>query len=192
MVNPRLLAGRAVLDFRAMKQSLWTTAFRDIYQKAVSLYEQGQRGSDTYFNEAETKFLASIGHSAQEIYDFAEDFVGRGEPDYETALLVAAVRRDYFLVVMEGKSSDQRVTPADLTGKQEAEAGIVWLPRIIEKAEAKLRGEMDPDLMYGCGGDRKFFKENNVHAADFLRNVWAADGDRQKIIDYVQACRVAE
>jgi hypothetical protein len=172
-----------------MNQQLWTTAFRNIYNKAAELYEQGQRGADTYFDEEEIRFLNSIGHTAQEIYDFAEDLVGRGEPDYETALLIASVRRDYFNVIMNGKGSENRVKPADLTGKEVAEAGIVWLPRIIEKAEAKLRGEMDPDLMYGCGGDRKFFKENHVHPADFLRLVWAADGDRKKVIDYVKGCR---
>jgi len=169
----------------------WTRRFREIYNKAVRQYECEQRGADSYFDPEELKFLASIGHTAQEIYDFAEDVVRGGAPDYETALLVAAVRRDYFLVVQEGKPSDKRVAPGDLTGKEVEEAGIVWLPRIIEKANAKLRGEMDPDLMYGCGGDRKFFKENNVHPADFLRHVWAAGEDRQKIIDYVKACRTS-
>ncbi|MEM6883594.1 MAG: hypothetical protein AAF571_01085 [Verrucomicrobiota bacterium] len=172
-----------------MKNVNWSSSFKTIYEKAVSQYKAGQRGSDTYFDASEKEFLKSIGHTAQEIYDFAEDGVTRGEPDYETALLVAAVRRDYFIVVMEGKASDKIVAPGDLTGKDVAEEGIVWLPRIIEKAEAKLKGEMDPDLMYGCGGDRDFFKQNNVHAADFLRNVWASDGDRQKIIDYVKSCR---
>lgn len=172
-----------------MDQVNWTRQFREIYDKAVRQYEAGQRGSDTFFSADETQFLASIGHTSQEIYDFAEDWVARGEPDYETALLVAAVRRDYFLVVQEGRPSDKRVAPGDLTGKEVEEEGIVWLPRIIEKAHAKLRGEMDPDLMYGCGGDRKFFKKNNVHPADFLRHVWAADHDRRKIIDYVKSCR---
>ena len=36
--------------------------------------------------------------------------------------------------------------------------GIAWLPRIIAKARAKLRGEMPPDLMYDCGGDRDFLE----------------------------------
>ncbi|MEM1158768.1 MAG: hypothetical protein AAF649_10090 [Verrucomicrobiota bacterium] len=167
----------------------WTRSFRAIYDKAVAQYEAGQYGAESYFDHAEIQFLKSIGHTAQEIYDFAEDRVTGGEPDFETALLVAAVRRDYFLEVMQGRSSGRVVAPADLTGKEVEEDGIVWLPRIIEKAEAKLRGEMDPDLMYGCGGDRKFFQENHVHAADFLRQVWAADGDRRKVIDYVKRCR---
>jgi len=173
-----------------MKNQLnWTKEFRDAYQHAVTRYEEGERDAEAYFNDEQRAFLASIGHTAQEIYDFAEDFVKAGEPDYDTALLIAAVRRDYFLVVQQGKASDKKVAPGDLTGKEVEEAGIVWLPRIIEKANAKLRGEMDPDLMYGCGGDRKFFKDNNVHPADFLRHVWAAGDKRQDIIEYVKACR---
>lgn len=174
-----------------MDQLNWTRHFREIYSKAVRLYQDGQRDAETYFDNEELTFLASIGHTAQEIYDFAEDFINAGEPEYDIALLVAAARRDYFLVVQEGKPSDKRVAPGDLTGKEVEEEGIVWLPRIIEKANAKLRGEMDPDLMYGCGGDRKFFKENNVHPADFLRHVWAAGEDRKKIIDFVKACRAS-
>jgi hypothetical protein len=54
------------------------------------------------------------------------------------------------------------------------------------KARAKLRGEMDPDTMYGCGGDRAFFAQHNVHPADLLRVTWAAEDDDQKIIDYVK------
>ena len=65
--------------------------------------------------------------------------------------------------------------------------GIPWLPRIIKKAEAKLRGEMAPDLMYGCGGDRNFFREHRLNPADFLRHVWAADGDEAKVLAYVKA-----
>lgn len=172
-----------------MQHTNWTQSFRRIYDKAVQLYRDGARGADTYFNDEELGFLGSIGHSAQEIYDFAEDYVNRGEPDYETALLVASVRRDYFLVVQKRVPSSRRVGPSELTGKEVEEAGIVWLPRIIEKAEAKLRGEMSDDLMYGCGGDRKFFAENNVHPSDFLRHVWAANGDRAKIIAWVKACR---
>jgi len=167
----------------------WTRSFREVFDTGVKLYQQGRRGADTYFDERETAFLASIGHTTQEIYDFVEDNVSDGVPDYETAVLVAAVRRDYFLVEMEGKPSDRIVKPEELSGKQEELEGIVWLPRIIQKAGAKLRGEMDPDIMFSCAGDRRFLREHNIHAADFLRNVWAADGDQQKIIDYVKRCR---
>jgi hypothetical protein len=64
--------------------------------------------------------------------------------------------------------------------------GIPWLPRIIAKAEAKLRGEMDPDTMFGCGGDRAFCSKHHIHPADFLRVVWAARGDRNRVLQFVK------
>ncbi|MFT5837141.1 MAG: hypothetical protein ACI9ZV_000645, partial [Candidatus Azotimanducaceae bacterium] len=65
--------------------------------------------------------------------------------------------------------------------------GIVWLPRIMPKALAKLRGELPPETMYGCGGDRRFFKTNNIHPAEFLRAAWAYQDDQGKLIDWVVA-----
>jgi hypothetical protein len=67
--------------------------------------------------------------------------------------------------------------------------GIEWLPRLIEKARIKLRGEMEPDLMYGCGGDRKFFRDHGIHPADFLRMAWAAGDQTERLVEYVKAAR---
>jgi hypothetical protein len=43
--------------------------------------------------------------------------------------------------------------------------------------------------MYGCGGDRRFFKANNIHPAEFLRAVWAYEDEPEKLIDWVTARR---
>ena len=94
-------------------------------------------------------------------------------------------------MVQKGVESTKVVKPADLPPKDEALDGIVWLPRIIAKAEAKLRGEMDPDIMYGCGGDRAFLSKHNIHPADFLREVWAAKGDAQQVLAYVKSTKAA-
>ncbi len=75
---------------------------------------------------------------------------------------------------------------AALPAKDAELEGIPWLPRLIDKAEAKLRGEMPADLMYDCGGDRQFFKKHDRHPADFLRVTWAAKGDARKILRYVR------
>ncbi|MCX6865247.1 MAG: DUF5069 domain-containing protein [Verrucomicrobia bacterium] len=65
---------------------------------------------------------------------------------------------------------------------------IAALPRILAKARAKLRGELDPDLMFGCGGDRRFLeKHGDIHPADFLRRVWAAGNDDGKLATWVAA-----
>lgn len=158
---------------------------KEIWEKAVHLYGEENRDSSTYFNEEETAFLDSIGHTAQEVYDFAEDYSRGEEPDLETFIAVANVRRFYFQNVLKGEKSDKIVDTGDLPGKELSEAGIDWLPRIIPKARAKLRGEMSDDLMYGCGGDRKFFKANNLHPADLLMFVMQNFEDNEAIIDFV-------
>lgn len=165
----------------------WAKSFKVIYDKAVTAFQAGERSPGQLFDAPDQCFLASIGCTAQELYDFVEDGVKWGEPNFETCLLITAVRRDYFLVVQEGKWTG-RITPSStLPAKKAAVEGIEWLPRIIEKARIKLRGEMDPDLMFDCGGDRHFLAKFDIHPADFLRHVWAAEDDTQKIIDYLKA-----
>ncbi len=164
----------------------WTKQFKTLYDKALELYQKEQRGSGTYFDGSETAFLDSIGATAQEIYDFAEDACNHGDPDFSTALLVTAARRDYFLTIQEGKKSVEIVTADRLPPKTDKLEGIEWLPRIMEKARLKLRGEMAPEIMFGCGGDRKFLTEHDIHPADFLRVVWSAKDEQAVVVDYVK------
>jgi hypothetical protein len=164
----------------------WYRPLRELFEAAVAKYLKGDRGAETYFDAKGRKYLAGIGQTPQEIYDFAEDHARGGEPDWETVLLISAVRRDYFLVVQEGRLSKHVIDMDALPPKDKAMAGIPWLPRLIEKAEAKLRGEMPADLMYDCGGDRAFFAKHGRHPADFLRVTWAAKGDAKKILRYVR------
>ncbi|NQU12207.1 DUF5069 domain-containing protein [bacterium] len=164
----------------------WTQQFRTLYEQAVAAYEAGNREPATLFNKSRTAFLASLGCIPQELYDFAEDWCTGQEPDFGTVVLITAVRRDYFLVIQKGKPSGQTIRMEDLPPKDAVVAGFAWLPRIIAKARAKLRGEMPAELMYGCGGDRGFLRRVDIHPADFLRQVWAAGDDDQKIIDHVK------
>ena len=169
-----------------MQNYNWPVTFREIYNRAASAYRAGRPSPQTLFPPADEKFLATIGCSAQELFDFVEDFVQGGEPDFGTTLLITSVRRDYFLSEQGGMPSGKLVDMDTLPPKQAAAGGLPWLPRIIVKARAKLRGEMPPDLMFCCGGDRAFLESVDIHAADFLRYVWAAGGDDQKIIEWVQ------
>lgn len=169
-----------------MNNYAWTETFRALYDQAVAQYRAGNRAAATFFTADETAFLAGIGHTAQELYDFAEDAVKYGEPSFADTLLIASVRRDYFLVIQKGKPTGCVIRMEDLPAKDAAVAGFAWLPRIIAKARAKLRGEMPAVLMFGCGGDRNFLKSANIHPADFLRHVWAAGDDDAKIIEYVK------
>jgi hypothetical protein len=102
---------------------------------------------------------------------------------------VAAVRRDYFLTVQGSTPEDgPDLTRDDVPTFGEDLEGVHYLPRILAKARAKLRGKLDPDLMYGCGGDRNFLrKHGNLHPADFLRQVWAAADDDQRVLAWLAA-----
>lgn len=172
-----------------MNAYFWADEFRVLFDDAVKAYRAGRREAGSLFTEKQRAFLATLGASAQEIFDFVEDNSREGDPSFESTLLVTAVRRDYFLVVQKGQWSKHVVSMAALPAKSAAVDGIEWLPRIIEKARAKLRGEMPPDLMYGCGGDRAFLSGAKIHLADFLRATWAAHDDDRKIIDYVKQQR---
>lgn len=169
-----------------MENTIWTQHFRRCFDKASAAYKGGDTKPGAGLDAADLAFLKAIGHTAQEIFDFVEDLQRHQEPSYEDALLIASARRDFFLFVQQGKPSGKVVAREQLPAKTDAVEGIEWLPRIIAKARAKLRGEMSPDTMYGCGGDRGFLKKVNIHPSDFLRYVWAARDDDRKIIDYVK------
>jgi hypothetical protein len=165
----------------------WEQTFSDLFHAAVSKYQTGHQKAAGLVDAAGAKFLDSIGYTEQEFFDFVEDFAKAGEPLLGTALQIAAVRRDYFLKEQRGVRSTHVIDMAALPSKDAEVEGIGWLPRIIPKAEAKLRGEMPPDLMYGCGGDRRFFRTNQVDPAEFLREVWDARGNHAKVVAWVKA-----
>ena len=65
---------------------------------------------------------------------------------------------------------------------------MAYLPRILAKARAKLRGELDPDIMFCCGGDRNFLKKHGaIPPADFLRHVWAAGDNDLKLATWLKS-----
>jgi hypothetical protein len=167
--------------------SSWPHTFSDLFHLSVQKYRAGHQKASGLVDARGADFLRTIGYTEQEFFDFVEDFAKGGDPDLKTALEIAAVRRDYFLNEQHGKFTSHRISMDDLPSKDAEIEGIGWLPRIIPKAEAKLRGEMPPDLMYGCGGDRKFFRNNHVNPAEFLRQVWKSFGDQKKVIAWVQA-----
>ena len=166
----------------------WNERFLELFRRCLAAYQSGNKDFNSYYSPDDLSFLASIGYKPRELFDFVEDLADEGVPAESTALLIAAVRRDYFLVIQNGQPSTKEITSADLPPRDAEIDGIAFLPRIIMKAEAKLRGELDPNLMFSCGGDRGFLARNgDIHPADFLRQVWAANGDAQKIADFVKA-----
>lgn len=169
-----------------MKQYAWDSTFLDLFHRCLEKYRAGETDYNGWFNNGDAAFLREIGYKPVEFFDFVEDYAVDGEPSPSTAVMIAAVRRDFLDVVMKGERSEKVVRSTELPAKTDALEEFTWLPRIIAKAEAKLRGEMDTDTMYCCGGDRSFLREHDIAPADFLRAVWASHGDRDKVVEYVR------
>jgi hypothetical protein len=163
----------------------WAERFLALFESKVTAYKNGERKVDVMFMKKEEDFLRSIGATPQEVFDFVEDWCDAGEPDPETVLSITRIRRDYFLNDQQGQYS-KYVKITDLFPPREASlAGLEWFPRIIEKARAKLYGELPSDLMYGCGADRRFLKKVNVSPVEFLQTVWEAGDDVDLIVKFV-------
>ncbi len=165
----------------------WNDTFLELFDRCVSRYRAGDHDFESYYTPADLGFLRETGCQTREFFDFVEDFCEDNTPSPSTALLVAAVRRDYFLTVQKGiPCAGPLLTRDDVPTFGEELEGVAYLPRILAKARAKLRGTLDPDLMFGCGGDRNFLrKHGDLHPADFLRQVWAAKEDDLKVAEWV-------
>jgi hypothetical protein len=172
-----------------MSMSNWQTEFRRVYDRGTAAWKSGRKSPGTMFAREDTAFLATIGCTAQELFDFVDDAQRYGEPDFATALAVAGLRRDYFLNVLKGEAAGRALSMDSLPAKSAEVDGIAWLPRIIEKARWKLRGEMPDDLMYGCGGDRAFLGEIKMGLAEFLQLVRDCGDDNRRLIDAVKESR---
>jgi hypothetical protein len=160
--------------------------FRRLYKKSFELYQAGQRGAETFFDAEETAWLAANGITPQHMYDYAEDDVADGQPGFGNALTIEAIRRDYFISEQQGVASSVVADADSWPAKSEEVAGISWLPRILPKTRAKLRGELPADMMFSCGGDRAFFHRNNIMPAEFLALVWRHIDNDDAIIAWVK------
>ena len=164
----------------------WRTEFRNVWKRGVASWKSGRNSASAMFDPKDVLFLASIGCTAQELFDFVDDSMGYDDVDFETVLAVTAIRQDYFLDAMHGKLSGHVVQMSELPAKSAAVDGIAWLPRLIAKARIKLRGEMNPDLMYGCAGDRPFLRKHNMTLPQFLELVRDNGDDDRAIVDAVK------
>lgn len=164
----------------------FSNRFHAIYNDAVAAFAAGKRGADNLLSAEQRAWLAANGISAQNLYDYAEDHNGyEGLPGPEHALSIELIRRDYFRNVQNGQPSAFVLDDARLPAKTDAVQGIPWLPRLLPKARAKLRGELPPSLMYCCGGDRRFFREHDLLPAEFLATVWRHEHDDAAIVAWV-------
>ncbi len=168
-----------------MTEYQWDSAFAELFERCLARYRSGDRNFEDYYSTEDIAFLSSIGCKTREFFDFVEDFAEMGEPTLTTAVMIASARLDYLREVMRGEKSTHVLDSATLPAKTDELAGHVWLPRILAKARAKLRGELDPDSMYCCGGDRAFLRRHDIAPSDFLRAVWSAGDDDSKVIDFI-------
>lgn len=164
----------------------YTKTLESFWNKTVSFIQNGHLNWREYFDLGEIAMMASAGLKPFEIFDFAEDFVAQGEPDFVTFMLIHQVRRHYFFYKQKGIHSSSECDSRLLPSRDAQCEGIPWLPRIIAKATAKLRGELTPDIMYGCGGDRAFLKKYDMHPADFLFMVWECEENPDAIVTWIK------
>lgn len=163
-------------DFHDRLKALW--------DEAVRRYKSGNEDPNRLFSDGELHFIAQMGATAREVFDFIEDHVKYGEPDFAFFASLADIRYHYFLRRQKGRRSPYLLVNESLPAKTDAVHGVEWLPRLIPKALAKLRGELNPDIMYGCGGDRAFFKKWDVHPAEFLRIVEEHEQDPDAVVQW--------
>jgi hypothetical protein len=164
---------------------------REVHSRGVAAWREGKRSPSTMFSEADARLLSSFGCTEQELFDFVDDLMAYGEPDLETVCEVQALRLAYLEKVMGGRRSDFVASMDALPRKTDAIDGIAWLPRLIAKARLKLRGEMPPDLMYGCGGDRPFVRRMGTSLPAFLQLVWDCGDDDRAVVEALKASQRA-
>ena len=179
------MLGRPAADppTHPMNNADWIQRLREVHASGIIAAKTGRRSAKTMFGAEDVEFLRSIGCSAQELFDFVDDYLSDAEPDLDEVIAIQSIRRDYFLNHMSGAWSGRVVSMAELPAKSAAVDGISWLPRLIVKARLKLRGEMPDDLMYGCGGDRPFVRRMRTTLAGFLQLVRDCGEDDKKIVE---------
>ena len=124
----------------------WSTPLEKIFGQAVEKYLAGSRGAEALFTLEHATFLASLGSTPQELYDFVEDWCELGEPSFGLVLRITEVRAEYFFLEQYLQRSSEVIMPHSMPSGNATLGGLVWLPRIITKARAKLRGELPADI----------------------------------------------
>ena len=127
----------------------WQTQFREVFDAGVERRKGDCGDPKSMFTVGQVDFLESIGCSAQEMFDFCDDYVGWDDVIYEHVVELQAVRREHFLNTLNSQPAARWMEMDEFPPKDAEVEGIAWLPRLIVKARAKLAGQLPADLMYG-------------------------------------------
>ena len=170
-----------------MNEYEWAEQFRQVWDRGVAAYKSGNGKPQTLFNRTRQRISwplsAAPTRSSLILWRIFAEAANQSMIQCYWSRLPAEIIFTPCSTVSHPGKSFHGSAPSQERGNS---AGIAWLPRLIVKAQAKLRGEMPAELMYGCGGDRPFLHGINTHLADFLRLVWAVDGDQQKVLAFVR------
>ena len=95
----------------------WKARFRELYQAAQQRYRDGRTIPETIFEADEADFLASLGCTSQELFDFVEDSINWGDVEYDQVEGVTALRRDHFVNALDSQPADSVIDPATIPAK---------------------------------------------------------------------------
>lgn len=166
----------------------WNEHFLILFKNAVERFHSNARPTiDNTINAEDNKFLLSIGCRAAEFFPYVQSYAKTGEPSPSSLLLISHVRRSFFINSQRGIHCKAKpITNDDLPKASDEYQGINYMPRLIDKAQGKLYGTLDPSIMYGCTQDRAFLATlMGMHPADFLTLIWDARGDKHKVINAI-------
>jgi hypothetical protein len=127
----------------------WKTQFREVFDAGVQRRKEGCNEPVAMFESAELAFMDSIGCTAQEMFDFCDDYVGWDDVIYDHVEALQAVRYEHFVEELDSQPASHRMETDEFPPKDAEVEGIAWLPRLIVKTRAKLAGQLPADLMYG-------------------------------------------
>ncbi len=127
----------------------WKIQFREVFDAGVQRRKEGCNEPVAMFESAELAFMDSIGCTAQEMFDFCDDYVGWDDVIYDHVEALQAVRYEHFVEELDSQPASHRMETDEFPPKDAEVEGIAWLPRLIVKTRAKLAGQLPADLMYG-------------------------------------------
>ena len=72
----------------------WEQQFRQVYDRGVTAWRAGKQSPSAMFNREDAAFLATIGCSVPELFDFVDDSLRYDDLDFETTLAFVVKAQD--------------------------------------------------------------------------------------------------